>query len=354
MPLPAVRSDSRESRIKPARLVATGMVARADTLAAATLARFEDGPAKGFRFIDVSMSDGLTFRVLPDRGFDIGAASVAGLPIAWLSAVGYCAPVSEGDQQADPDGLGWLARFTGGLLTTCGPDNIGLPSVDLGIGHGLHGGWTDMRADDVTIDRSFVDDEIELTVGATMQFRGVDNADLHIKRSIVTRTGTPSVDVIDSITNNGPGHEPILMLYHVNFGAPLWVPGATVSYPPSTTTTPRTPHAATMLSVADQAPVASSDAEEYVFERVVAECESTGVTVTNEQVGLRVRVQWMSETLPISHQWVQPAEGTYALGIEPANAGLAGRGVLRREGTLPMIDSGQTLQFAVRVSAEFV
>ncbi len=330
------------------------MVARADTLAAATFATFDDGPAKGCRFIDVSMADGLAFRVLPDRGFDIGSATVAGLPIAWLSAVGDVGPASEADQRADSDGMGWLSRFTGGLLTTCGPNNIGLPSVDGGVLHGLHGGWTDMRAEDVTIDRSFVNDEIALTINATMQFRGIDGARLDIKRSIVTRTGTPIVDVIDSITNVGPHQEPIPMLYHLNFGAPLWAPGATVSYPQPTKTIPRTAHARSMLPVAEQAPVAGAESEEYVFERVVQDCENIGVTVTNEPLGLRVRVQWASDTLPTSHQWVHPAAGTYALGIEPANAGLAGRHVLRSDGKLPLIDAGQTLTFAVRVSAELL
>ncbi len=296
------------------------------------------------------MADGLSFRVLPDRGLDIGPASARCLPIAWLSTVGNAAPASDLDRAGDADGMGWLSRFTGGLLTTCGPDNIGLPSQDGESRFGLHGMWSDLPASDVEISRRLVGDEIELTVSGRLEYRVAGAPRLDIRRTIVTRTGVACVEIQDQITNVGSGPEPVPMLYHVNFGAPLWAPGATVRFPEGTTTVSRNDHAASMLHRACVAPQPQPDAEEYVYERVVPAPETDGVTVSNPALGLRATVQWTSESLPTSHQWVHPAAGVYALGIEPANAGLAGRAVLKGDGSLPTIAPGETRHFAVRIS----
>jgi Domain of unknown function (DUF4432) len=330
-------------------MVASGQVARIDTLASATVAVFAEGDAAGCRFIDVSMVDGMAFRVLPDRGLDISVASVAGVPIAWLSRVGDAAPASEVDRAADADGMGWLSRFTGGLLTTCGPDNIGLPSCDAETLHGLHGGWSDLRASNVEVSRDVVNAEIELRVVGHLVFQAA-GARFEIIRTIVTRTGVACVDINDQITNVGQATEPIPMLYHLNFGSPLWAPGATVQFPEGTKTIPRTDHAAGMEHVACNGPLPHVGAQEYVYERVLPDSENVGVVVSNQQIGLRATVTWTSDSLPTSHQWVHPAAGTYALGIEPANAGLAGRAALRADGTLPTLAAGETRHFGVRVS----
>ncbi len=330
-------------------MVASGRVARMDTLASATSAVFADGAAAGCRFIDVSMASGMAFRVLPDRGLDISLASVAGVPIAWLSHVGDAAPASDADRAADTDGMAWLSRFTGGLLTTCGPDNIGLPSCDNGALHGLHGGWSDLQANNVEISRQVLNDDIELRVVGHIVFKAA-GAQFEIVRTIITRTGVACVEINDEITNVGRTSEPIPMLYHLNFGSPLWAPGATVQYAAATKTIPRTDHAAAMIKVACDGPVPHADAQEYVYERILPDSENVGVVVSNPQIGLQATVTWTSESLPTSHQWVHPAAGTYALGIEPANAGLAGRAVLRADGSLPNIARGETRHFGVRVS----
>ncbi len=351
MPLPAFPdSDRRVQTASPGRLLSAGHVARMDTLAAATAATFADGIAKGCRFIDVSMADGLAFRVLPDRGLDISAATVGGVPLAWLSRVGDAAPASQAELAADADGMSWLSRFTGGLLTTCGPDNIGLPSTDGQTLHGLHGGWSDLQATDVEVNRALVNDEIELRISGRLTFRFAGVPLFEIYRTIVTRTGLACVEINDDITNVGSHTEPIPMLYHINFGAPLWAPDATVQFPSGTVTTPRNDHAASMLERSCEGPAAQHDAQEYVYERVVPTPETAGVTVSNPALGLRATVNWTADSLPTSHQWVHPAAGIYALGIEPANAGLAGRGVLRSEGTLPTIAAGESRHFGVRVS----
>ena len=43
------------------------------------------------------------------------------------------------------------------------------------------------------------------------------------------------------------------------------------------------------------------------------------------------------------------AEGTYVVGIEPANCGVEGRAAERRAGTLEFIEPGEERQFEVQI-----
>src|SRR5512133_2249898 len=74
-----------------------------------------DGPALNMRAIDVNTGAGLTYTVLPDRGMDISFASFRGTNLAFITPNGETHPAFY-----EPQGLGWLRTFTGGLLTTCG------------------------------------------------------------------------------------------------------------------------------------------------------------------------------------------------------------------------------------------
>jgi Domain of unknown function (DUF4432) len=78
--------------------------------------------------LDVRAYRGFEMRIHPSRGLDIGAAWFRGFPIGWISAVG------EGGAEEAED---WRDAWGGGLLTTCGLDNVGAPSEGIGL-HGTY------------------------------------------------------------------------------------------------------------------------------------------------------------------------------------------------------------------------
>jgi Domain of unknown function (DUF4432) len=90
--------------------------------------------------VDAHVLAGIELRIHPHRGLDLGAAWFRGVPIAWI------APAGEGGA----DSTDWRAAWGGGLLTTCGLDNVGTPSE----GIGLHGTYTFLPAHDVATERS--------------------------------------------------------------------------------------------------------------------------------------------------------------------------------------------------------
>jgi len=91
---------------------AAGAVANQAQFAFVTMASVYGGPAHGCRVLDLRVWDGIDLRILPERGFDIGAAWYRGVPLAWISGVGEAGPIQNLQDTS------WVDAFGGGLMTT--------------------------------------------------------------------------------------------------------------------------------------------------------------------------------------------------------------------------------------------
>jgi hypothetical protein len=270
--------------------------------------------------IDVRVLAGIELRIHPQRGLDLGAAWFRGVPLAWIG------PAGEGGAESTD----WRAAWGGGLVTTCGLDNVGAPSE----GIGLHGTYTFLSAEDVASERS----RAQVVVRGTID----DTRGLRVKRVVRSAVGEGRVEVADRTTNifEHPLEAPLL--YHVNLGWPLWDEGARVETD-AAEVRPRDEDAAPHdWSPAPPQPVALP---ERVWEHVGA----TRAVVVNERLGLRVAVE---SDLPRLWQWVDPAPNVYALGIEPANCSVLGRAHDRAEGRLPFLEPGQERSTRIVITAE--
>jgi len=127
----------------------------------------------------------------------------------------------------------------------------------------------------------------------------------------------------------------------VNLGWPLWNAGARVETD-ARETVPRDGDAAPHDWHVGSDPV---DAPERVWEHVGA----TRASVVNEALGLRVGLEF---DLPRLWQWVDPAPGMNALGLEPANCSVLGRAHDRAEGRLPFLAPGEERTTRIVITAE--
>lgn len=324
-----------------AAMLDAGLVGHPDQLACAraSISGLDGGGPQ--RALDLQVAGGISARLRPDRGLDIGAAWYDGLPLAWLSRVG--------EVPGGPSGsAAWVARFGGGLVTTCGLQNVGTPSE----GHGQHGAFSATAAREVRTDRQVSGQELELTASGIVE--ELDALDVHLRcaRRITTRTGRGLLTLTDTVTNLGPEPLPAPMLYHVNLGAPVWSPGARVSVPAGTRTVPRDADAEAAIDAWDRAPEASRDGREWVFEHVLADDpdQPAEVVVTNPNVDLSVTISWDRSTLPRLHEWVHPRAGVYVLGIEPANCSVLGRAADRAAGRLAMLEPQESRTTSLQVA----
>ena len=271
--------------------------------------------------IDVHVLRGIELRLHPRRGLDMGAVWFRGLPLAWI------APAGEGGTEA----ASWRDAWGGGLVTTCGLDNVGAPSE----GIGLHGTYTFLPARDVVSERS----ASEVVVRGTVD----EPRGLRVERTIRTAVGAGRVELVDATVNTSEEPVEAPLLYHVNLGWPLWDTGARVETDAGEVR-PRDEDAAPHDWSAAPEP---ASAPERVWEHVGA----TRAVVVNERLGLRVTI---ASDLPRLWQWVDPAPGVYALGIEPANCSVLGRAHDRAEGRLPFLQPGEERTTRIAIAAEEV
>lgn len=314
----------------------------ADQVAVARESTVDGGPAHWCRGIDLRVAGGLDLRVLPDRGLDIGEAWFAGLPLAWVSPVGECAPLPF------PEGRAWADAFGGGLLATCGLRNVGAPSE----GHGLHGRIAHSRAEGVAVRRSEADGEYRLTVTGTVADATGLGGRLELHRTLTTGTGRGHLELTDVTTNRSGCPEAAPLLYHVNLGAPLWGPGSRlhVPAPDGSGPLPRDDDARAGLDEWATAPVPDPAAPEQVFEHAVAPGPDGWATVRVDSpaAGLRLEISWDATVLPRLHQWRHP--GQAVLGIEPANCSVLGRAADREAGRLPVLAPGEQRTSRLRLA----
>lgn len=302
-----------------------------------------DGPSSGMRAIDVRVDDGIDLRLLPDRGLDIGGAWALGRPLAWVSGVGERPPIPA------PSGFEWGDAFGGGLMVTCGLRNVGMPSE----GHGLHGTYSHQRAIVESVRRHMSAQEAYVEVRARVDDVAATGHHFVLQRTIRTHAGRHRIDIQDRTTNLGRSSEPAPILYHFNFGYPLWSGGARLELEASRTI-PRDPTSEASLGSWDRPPAVENTEERVLEHEVVPSDGWCSARVANHEMGLAVKLTWRAAELPRLHQWIHPAPGIYVLGIEPANCSTSGRAHDRAEGRLPVLKLGESRETSLIVEIDLI
>ncbi|NIM04338.1 MAG: DUF4432 family protein, partial [Armatimonadetes bacterium] len=160
-------------------------VSRMGQVAGVRLATLEEGTSQGVKVADVHTGSGLNFTVALSRAMDIYAADYCGRALAWLSPVGLAAPAFY-----EPEGLGWLRTFGGGLLTTCGLTYLGAPDVDEGEALGLHGRISNLPASRVCVSEEWAGEDYEMSIaGEVTEAVPVAGEFMRLRRKITARMG---------------------------------------------------------------------------------------------------------------------------------------------------------------------
>ena len=304
-----------------------------------------EGLAKGVRCIDVDLGD-LTFTLLEDRCLDIYSVKYKGKQVAWLSKNGVVAPM-----YYDPAGNGWLKSFSGGLLTTCGLLNVGPPCDFYGHKHGLHGRISNIPAEQVQVRREKTNDGFRVEIIGTVTESGVHGCNYMLRRTITAETNNAAIMLHDEITNNSDIPEPLMLMYHINFGYPLVNPDSVLEIHDSEEIIPRKGAAADNLDTWNRFDEATAGANERVYLHRLRQTKdkSSYYSLRNraENPDMEVEVHFSSDTLPYLTLWKNPRPGEYVAGIEPGNN--HGEGIMFEEEnkTLRYVEPGETISMTV-------
>jgi hypothetical protein len=311
--------------------------------------RLTDGNEDGVRAIDVRVTGGLSALVLIDRGMDLGPAWVGGHQLSWQSPTGIVGP-------AHFDETNWLRSFHGGLLLTCGLQNVGPACVDEGVAHGLHGRVSHIPARNVT--HRVVEDGGRLVAEVCGEVRETDvyGADLVLHRTLRFPMDETHVEIHDEVENRGFGPAGVMLLYHVNVGYPVVADASVLLAPPAEVVPRDAPAAAHLAEHAGF--IAPDDAfEQLVYEHRLRDpgAAMARIAIANAGFaptgGIAVTVEYDPRALPRLWQWRMLAPGLYVTGLEPATCGLLGRAVGRERGELLILAPGERRRFDVTIRA---
>jgi len=319
-------------------------VGHMDQLAGMRLVEGADGRARGSRMLDVWTGGGLEFTVAVDRALDITACRYRGTALAWLSPAGEAHPA-----YYEPQGLGWLRSFAGGLLTTCGLDHFGAPSDDEGQHFGLHGRVSNLAARYLYYEPTWSAEGYRLEIRGEVRQARLFGENLVLRRRITTALGARSLHIEDTVTNEGHAPQPHMILYHFNMGFPLVSEDARLRLE-ADLTEPRDADAAPGLSRWSQFEAPTPGYREQVFHHM-PRADGAGkarVELENRALGLGLRWTYDRAALPHLFEWKMMGEGAYVVGVEPANSsGIGGRADARAKGDLPMLAPGETRVYAI-------
>jgi len=290
----------------------------------------------------------LSYEVVPSKGLDISLAEVYGKAISWQSQNGDAHPA-----HYEAEGTNWLRTASGGLLMTCGLMQVGNPNEDMGERLGLHGRIHHTPARQVTAITEWVGDELEMTVSGVIEETSIFGGHLLLRRTIRSRLGQNEIRISDKVTNMGFQPCPHMVLYHFNFGFPLMDEHTLIRFP--TDRQPRAREQGVPLEGYDswQAPDANYSERVYYHDTGGALSEAHIINphfpIHDVPAPIQVTLSWGSDVLPNLVQWRMPGAGTHVLGLEPSNCLVAGRSAERANGTLAILEPGQSVNYELGI-----
>jgi hypothetical protein len=306
-----------------------------------------EGRAQGIAAIDFDTGAGLRFTVLPDRGLDISAATYKGTNLVYWTPNGELHPA-----YYEPEGLGWLRTFIGGLLTTCGLTYLGAPGRDGNEDLGLHGRYATTPARRVCDQSGWAQDDYVLEVSGVMEEGTLFGDKLRLTRTISTRVGSRALFIHDAVENFGYRPSPFTILYHINLGFPL-LDATSRALVTAIESIPFNEKSAQdlnkMLTFSDPVP----GYEEQNFTHRVgrgADGLAWAALINRDLLGgLWVYIRFDASVLPYLNEWKMMGEGDYVVAFEPCNAPLENRASLRKKNLLPFLAPGEVKEIHLEI-----
>lgn len=302
-------------------------LANPDQLCQLRLSSLEEGSGRGQRIVDVNNGSGLSFTVTPDRGMNLVECFFRGIPLAFRTPSGHRA--AQGN---------WLADWTGGLMTTAGLRNVGLPSG----GQGLHGAISGEAAEQLSCRNR----NGEIEISGILREGHLFSANLSLERSIRTACGDNRICITDCVTNHGETAEFTEILYHCNFGYPFISPALEFEAPPHQIE-PRDSNAASGIAEWNHYPPPLTGFAEHCFRHELPSDASgrAQMRILNRPLGIAVIIRYDTATLPRLVQWKKPSRNAYVLGLEPTNASLNGCEFDRANQFGKVLNSGESIKY---------
>ena len=254
--------------------------------------RLMGGTQEGLEVLDCD-NGRLRFLLNVTRGCDVMQMYHRGENVSFVSKNGFTGR-----------DIGFMNRFEGGMLYTCGLDNAGRRE-----GYEMHGRFHITPAEILRAECN----EGGITVEAVIRDTALFGQNLVMRRRITSPLGSDTLTVEDTLCNEGYADAEYCLLYHINVGYPLLDAGARIECD-ATEYSARAPfaveNAATRFEMSDPVP----NRPECCYYLMM---KTPRISLVNERLGKAFRLSYSKDTLPCFLEWKSMASGDYALGLEP-------------------------------------
>lgn len=314
----------------------------------------DEGPARGVRALCVNTGGGLRYRVLVDRGLDIDQAFFNQHGLAFLTHKGITPPSRGFDR-----GLDWLKSFSGGLLASCGPFNIGPPGEDAGEELGLHGPHSNTGA---TLESVILPDphsgRNQMSITGTIRYGAFYGPCVQLRRTIGSTLGFNRIEITDEFVNAGNQPVPHAWLLHINFGYPLVDEGSLLCFDSAEVEPTDAPEARERfrhevdyktLPGPQEAHRGPNSAVAYFLPKAVDAEGRTTVGIINPKLSLGVAIHYNTRQFPRLGNWQHFGPGEYVTALEPMNGTVDGRARDRERGLLDHIAPGGRKSYSYQI-----
>lgn len=316
----------------------------------------DDGAGRGVRALCVNSGGGLRYRLLVDRGLDIDQAFFREHSLAFLTHRGVSPPAGGIER-----GIDWLKTFPGGLLTSCGPFNIGAPSDD-GEPLPLHGEHSNTPAEiEQVVQPDPHNGRLEMSVTGVLRYGRLFGPNVTLRREVSTMLGSNTIAITDTFHNAGNQPVPHAWLLHINFGYPLVDGGAELCWdakvvPLGNPVAQERFKSAAAKKVPDplEAHRGSTEAVAYLYPKASSRDGVATVGIVNRRIGVGVAIDYNTRQFTRCVNWQHWGPGEYVTALEPSNGSVEGRAKDRAAGTLDSIEPGErkTYRYAIRIVSD--
>lgn len=291
---------------------------------------YQDGKAKGMRAIEIKSGD-IRFVVSPDKCMDVINLSYKGTDISFLSKSGL-----QGREEYDTQSGEELRSIMGGMLFTCGPDNVGPSERNEDKELALHGRMRSLPATHVNYDAFWREDQYCIEASGEMRLAQLFGENIVLRRKIEMILGEHKIRLHDEWENQGFSAQPLMLLYHFNIGYPLLDAGSGVCIPSKQVywrdnDCKKDNEWKIITEPVDELP------EEVIYHYFEEDITKVKAKIENMRQGIGFQVTFDKRQLPYLTQWKSMRSGDYVLGLEPCNCHAKGRTWEEKNGTLEMI-----------------
>lgn len=273
--------------------------------------RLEGGKKDGVRATFVTNETGLSYTVAADRCMDIPYLSYKGVNISYVNPCGIVGP-----QYYDRTGTNWLKSFTGGLVATCGLDNVGNPCTE-GEELGLHGRIGNTPAEEYSVQMKKEGQDNLVQISGVMRQSFIFGDKLRLHRNITSYQEKTILEIEDEITNTGFEEQEYMQLYHCNIGYPFLSPACEL-FIPSLSVKGANPYSQENIDKWDKIEEPSKVGEMCFWHQLKDQDGTYCVGMFNHEKKIGFSLRFENHDLNRFLQWRYLNKGEYVIGLEPA------------------------------------